>query len=219
MLKSFLDLFLKTNCPLCERPASNIVCVYCEKQLKKNEGFSSQKLWKNELPVFIWGNYEGSLKKAIASLKYNGTSNLGELLGYWLGEKWLATSISKKFKKLNVVPIPLHQNKLKIRGYNQAEIIAKAFCQITRYSLKSHGLARVKNTEALFTKNAKEREKELSKALSLGKDFTKKLPSDPVLLLDDIYTTGTTVREAKKILTKYNIKVVGVVAIATSKNF
>ncbi len=217
MLKSFLDLFLKPNCPLCQRPAEKELCFYCEKQLKQFENSSAEIFWQGDLPVFIWGNYDGLLKRAIAALKYDKKVNLGELFGYWLGEKWLSSSISKQSKNLIIVPIPLHEQKLKIRGFNQAEIIAKGFCQITRYPLKANGLKRVKNTEALFGLNLQERQKEIKEALILGKDFQQKLPNYPVLLLDDIYTTGTTVKEAKKVLEKHNIKVIGVVALASTK--
>lgn len=217
MLKSFLDLFLKPNCPLCERPAQKEICIYCEKQLKQLEYSSAEIFWQGDLPVFIWGNYGGILKRAIAALKYDQKAHLGELFGYWLGEKWLTSSIFKQYKNLIIVPIPLHEKKLKIRGFNQAEIIAKGFCQITRYPLKAQGLSRIKNTEALFGLNLIEREKEIKDSLILGKDFQQKLPNFPVLLLDDIYTTGTTVKEAKKVLENHNIKVIGVVALASTK--
>jgi ComF family protein len=217
MLKSFLDLFLKPNCVLCERGSNKIICVYCERQLNKCKNPSADLFWQGELPLLIWGNYGGILKQAIATLKYNKKENLGTTLGLWLGETWLKSSVSKQFKNLIVVPIPLHEEKLKQRGFNQAEIIAQGFCQITGYALKSKGLKRVKNTAPLFGLNPQQREEELKQSLSLGQDFQKKIPNSSVLLLDDIYTTGTTVKEAKNVLQKHNINVVGVIALASSK--
>lgn len=217
MLKSFFDLFLKANCPLCKRSAKLTLCLDCEKQIKQLTYPNSQIFWQGELPVFIWGTYTGIFKRAIAALKYDQKTDLGRLFGYWLGEKWLASPLAKTYPKLTVIPIPLHAEKLKIRGFNQAEIIAQGFCQITRYNLKAQGLKRIKKTEALFGLSPSARAKEIKDSLILGQDFHKKLPSDPVLLLDDIYTTGTTVKEAKKILEQHQIKVIGVVAIASSK--
>jgi len=218
MLKSFLDLFLKVNCPLCERPAEQQLCIYCEKQLKQLSFSNAESGWHGELPTLIWGNYNGLLKRAIANLKYDGKVNLGEIFGYWLGEKWLNSALSKQYQKLIVVPIPLHQEKLKSRGFNQSEIMAKSFCDLTKFTLKANGLKRVKNTAALFGLNVEERQKEIKDSLILGKDFEKKLPTQPILLLDDIYTTGTTVKEAKKALEKHHLKVIGVIALTSSKH-
>jgi ComF family protein len=116
-----------------------------------------------------------------------------------------------------VVPIPLHPTKLQQRGYNQAELIAQSFCEITGYKQQLFGLERVQATEAQFGLSAQEREQNLADAFAIGKSFHKQLPTSPVLLLDDIYTTGSTVSSAAQTLRRQGIRVYGVVAIATSK--
>jgi predicted amidophosphoribosyltransferase len=109
------------------------------------------------------------------------------------------------------VPIPLHHSKQKKRGFNQAEVMAKSFCQITGYKLNTQALIRVKETEAMFNlETLAARAKNLQGALQIG----AKLPKYPVLLLDDIYTTGTTVKESIKILQQNKIEVIGVAVAA-----
>ncbi len=217
MLKSLLSLFLQSNCPLCERPADEHICKYCQRQLQRCQFKNSCQFWQGDLPVFVWGVYSGQLKRAIAALKYDGCSQLAELMGYCLGKAWLDSPLYGRAKKMTVVPIPLHPNKLKTRGFNQAELIARSFCQFTGYSLQPQGLERRRETQAMFGLSVTQREQNLKLAFSLGKGFHKRRPHSPVLLLDDIYTTGTTAREAAKRLLEAEIQVFGVAAIATSK--
>jgi predicted amidophosphoribosyltransferase len=110
----------------------------------------------------------------------------------------------------------MHPNKQKKRGYNQAALIAKSFCETTGLRLKLNGLERVQETEALYPLSATEREKKLAEAFGIGKDFS--LGSKvAVLLIDDIYTTGSTVRAATKTLHQAGIFVLGVATTATTQ--
>jgi ComF family protein len=214
LVKSFLNLFLKSNCPLCQRPATGEFCPYCHKQLQRCQLTDPGRFWHSEQRVFVWGEYGGALKRAIAALKYDGNPQLAKPLGGWLAEAWLSFP-ELAIDNLTVVPIPLHQEKLKERGFNQAELLAESFCELTGLPLQRHGLERVKNTQPLFTLTPQQRQVEMKNALSLGKDFRRRLPRDRVLLVDDIYTSGTTVKSAIKILKLSGISVYGTVALAT----
>jgi len=213
LVKSFLNLFLKSNCPLCQRPAAGEFCPYCHKQLQRCQLTDPGRFWHSEQRVFVWGEYGGALKRAIAALKYDGNPQLAKPLGGWLAEAWLSFP-ELAIDNLTVVPIPLHQEKLKERGFNQAELLAESFCELTGLPLQRHGLERVKNTQALFALTPQQRQAEMKNALSLGKDFRRRLPRDRVLLVDDIYTSGTTVKSAIQILKLSGISVYGTVALA-----
>ncbi len=214
MLKSLLYLFVKPNCVLCQRSADECICAYCQQQLKSGQNKNPCQFWQGELPLFFWGEYGGKIKQAIAALKYEKNPELGEFLGYWLGETWLKCSPISSAKKIIVIPIPLHRKKLKERGFNQSEIIGQGFCHITGYPLKANGLERAKETEAMFGLTPQQRQKNISNAFTIGKDLQKHSTSSPILLLDDIYTTGSTVREAAQVLKSHGFPVVGVVAFA-----
>ena len=217
MLKSLLSLFLQENCPLCQRTADQILCSYCQRQLQNYQLPNPGQFWQGSLPLFVWGSYGGTLKRAIAEFKYNNHPQLGELMGEWLAKSWLDAAIRKPAKKLTVVPIPLHISKLKQRGFNQAEIIAKSFCRFTGYTLAANGLVRVRDTKAMFGLTPEQRSKNLKNALALGKNLEKNKTRSPVLIIDDIYTTGTTTKEAAQVLQQGGISLAGVAAIATSK--
>lgn len=210
MFKQLLSVFLESRCPLCDRTTSKTICIYCQKklysyQLEKGDRPS----WRGDLPVFAWGRYDGQLKSAIAKLKYENQPEIGRILGGWLGQTWKQNNLISR-QKITVIPIPLHPEKLKTRGYNQAAIIAQGFCQETGYYLQPKSLTRVRNTEAMFGLNPLERVANLKNAFAMG----DRLPEHPVLLLDDIYTAGTTVKEASKILRQNRVNVIGVVVIA-----
>ena len=236
MLKQLLSVFLQSRCAFCQRTTPATLCEYCQQKLLSHQlpksvakhspyrGKSSlddvplgyaernlgcrpvRKAYRN-MPVFAWGKYEGQLKRAIALMKYDNKPELGRVLGELLGQAWLDSDLIKP-RKITVVPIPLHHKKLKSRGFNQAQIIAQSFCQITGYSLNTQALIRVRETKAMFDLNPDERVKNLQGAFKVG----KKLPKHPVLLIDDIYTMGTTIRECANVLSE--VEVIGVAVVA-----
>jgi ComF family protein len=215
MLKTFLNLFLQSHCPLCQRITSHTLCEYCARQLKNCGQKNPCVLWEKPIPIFGWGVYGGSLKRAIAVMKYENQPDIAHILGEWLGEAWLSHSPGRD-TQLFVVPIPMHAHKQKQRGYNQAALIAESFCQTTKLKLKLNGLERVRETQAQFGLSASEREKNLTEAFAIGQEFRRHCPSIPILLVDDIYTTGATVKSAVQTLHQSGITVLGLAAVATA---
>jgi len=211
--KNLLNLFLQSNCPLCQRPASEEFCEYCNKQLQKCRLTTPNSRRGNSPPVIAWGTYGGAIKRAITTMKYDNHPEIARPLGEWLGETWLQNYGNKR--SFIVVPIPMHPEKQKKRGFNQAALIAKSFCQTTGLKLKLNGLQRVRKTEALFGLSPTEREKTLVEAFDIGKDF-RKHPNVPVILVDDIFTTGATVKSAMETLNKSKIIVSGIAAVAVT---
>lgn len=215
MLKQLLSVFLESRCAFCQRTTPTTICLYCQQKLSSYELKKYDRhSWWGDLPVFAWGKYDGQLKRAIALMKYDSKPEMGRLLGQLLGQAWLESSLVEPQQKIVVIPIPLHSKKLKSRGFNQAEIIAISFCQLTGYSLNTKSLVRIRDTQAMFNLSPEDRVKNLHNAFRL----VGKLPKHPVLLLDDIYTTGTTIEESANILQQRNIKVMGAVVVAKTMN-
>lgn len=215
-LDKFLNLFLDSHCVLCQRPTPGEFCVYCTRQLKQCQHKDPTVLWKPPIPVFGWGMYGGIVKRAIAVMKYDNQPQIARPLGEWLGEAWLSSPVSTSQPSPLVVPIPLHPHKQKTRGYNQAALIAASFSQTTGLKLQVNGLKRVQETKAQFGLSLSERESNLAEAFAVGEQLTRTRLSVPVLLVDDIYTTGATARSAVQTLTQNGISVLGLVAVTTS---
>lgn len=212
-LRTFRSLFLAEVCPLCDRPAEDILCKACHRQLQRCQVAKPTASWQGESPLFIWGHYGGVLKRAIAAMKYENKPQIAELLGEFLGRAWVNSPLI--LPKAIVVPLPMNPEKRQKRGFDQAELIARSFCRQTGFSLKSQGLQRIKDTKPLFDLNPQERELMMQDAFALGKDFQKRRPQLPILLVDDICTTGNTLKAGAKVLVEQGIQVAGIAAIAT----
>lgn len=237
ILQPLLDLVLESTCPLCQRSTAGDLCLDCERQLQACRLANPGDRWQGDLPVFGWGAYTGQLKRAIAVFKYDRHPELARPLGYWLAQAWqenapaalspIALTRRRNAKgsrwwfpgkdptrsRLLVVPIPLHASKLKQRGFNQAELLARRFCTYTGLTCCPQGLQRVRATEAQFGLSPAARSQNVADAFAIGPDLRGKV-GRLVLLLDDIYTTGATARAATLTLRQAGITVVGIVALA-----
>lgn len=212
--RGFLDLFLKSECPLCHRSTVNQLCRDCQNQIQSCQLAQKHAFWHPPLPLFAWGAYGCALKRSIAALKYENQPQLALPLGQWLAQAWVDSPYHRQ--KAIVVPIPMHPDKQRRRGYNQAELLARSFCELTGLPLRSQGLARIRATEAQFGLNLENRQQNLQDAMRLGLELQQRPPSRPVILLDDIYTTGATVAAAIAALSQSNIPVAGVITLARS---
>jgi predicted amidophosphoribosyltransferase len=118
-LKNLLSLFLKSNCPLCDRTAIDTFCEDCQKRLFALRLANPSQFWQGDIPLFAWGDYRGQLKRSITTCKYNDRPEIGATLGFWMGEAWRNSPLFSKYSKTIVVPIPLHKNKLAQRVYRE----------------------------------------------------------------------------------------------------
>lgn len=210
--RSLLDMVFRPSCPLCDRTAQHRVCLSCARQIQHCQHPDPNRYWQGSLPLFVWGHYGGVLKQAIATLKYDNHPELAEPLGQWAGQTW--RQAGRTTSHLVVLPIPMYREKQKQRGFNQAELLAQSFCQITRLPLKANGLVRIRATEAQFGLSVKERQKNLAGAIQVAPPARTQLKGKRILLFDDIYTTGATARAAATALQQAGLQVVGIVAIA-----
>lgn len=207
-------LLFQPQCCLCQRPASELFCRDCHAQIVSHRSPLSGQKWQGDFPRWVWGEYEGQLRRVITVMKFEARPEIGVWLGEQLAQQWLAQfgkGGTKRLPRCQVVPIPLHGAKLQQRGFNQAERIASGFCRVTGYPLFPNGLERVKNTQALFNLSPGDRQRELSSALRVGRQFSSR---QPWLIVDDIVTTGSTATAAKCAIEDQGGKVLGLVAIA-----
>jgi len=198
-------LLLRGQCPLCDRAATETLCEGCSRQLDRLQLRDGAREWSGQLPVLAWGHYDGVLKRAIATMKYRNRPELGDLLGENLGELWRA-----RVGPVVAVPIPLNPDKEKQRGFNQAEVIARSFARVAGLSCEPRAIARVRATAAQFGLSASERQRNLVGAFAVARSRSRQ----PVVLVDDVYTTGSTAREAAAALQQSGRATVGIVVVA-----
>jgi ComF family protein len=211
-LRWFEQLAFKGDCSLCQRACAQPWCDDCQRQVQRCQLSDPMRYWQSPQPVFAWGDYSGALKRAIATLKYNNRPDLARPLGYGIGQAWRSSSLART--GAIVVPIPMHSTKQQQRGFNQAELLADAFCAVTRLPLCRDGLLRVRTTEAQFGLSVASREQNLAGAFEVGDRWRRHSPRQPILLLDDIYTTGATARSAVQAFSSAGVPVLGIVTLA-----
>lgn len=199
---------------LCHRPTREVFCPRCCQALQDCRlQPPALEPTPDNLPIFAWGQYRDSLRRALLDLKYRDRLSVGPLLGRWLGHSWQQARLESVLGRPTVVPIPLHAKKRQRRGYNQAAAIARGFCRQTGLPLAVRALRRVRATTAQFRLGTAARERNLAAAFEVGR-----LQARRVLLIDDIYTTGATARAAARVLRGRGIAVVGIATVARASH-
>lgn len=211
-VQAFLKQGFAQSCCLCHRPANRVVCVDCWRQICACQQFEVLPSNSPHQPMMVWGQYQGSLKRAIAQFKYQNQPDLASLFGEELGLRWLQQY--PQLKSFQVIAIPLHRDRLAQRGYNQAELIAKRFSQVVGVPYCHQGLIRTRATEAQHTLSPSERKTNIRGAFAISQSLQQKQRRHSLLLIDDIFTTGITIAEAQTVLEKSRFNVLGTAVIA-----
>lgn len=211
-----LDSFLQKGCATCDRATTQPFCLDCRRQLIAQIGSDRPSTAIDQLPVKALGTYDGILKRAILALKYENRPETAQLLGSELAQKWMPARLAKA-KQVYVLPIPLHAKRQQERGYNQAALIARSFCQVSGLRMIENGLVRSQATAPQHQLGREARQRNLADAFEVDHWLSRlrtKAAAINVLLVDDIYTTGTTVQSAAKTLAGCGISTVGVAVVA-----
>jgi competence protein ComFC len=170
-------------------------CLVC--QQASVQGMTHEQCLTTKAPLQLCTvfEYSGNIATIIKIAKYNPKlfSVLKDLS--YEGAK-LASKCGYDFEGFEVCPIPLSANRERDRGFNQAEIIAKDVCREFGLKLSSEFLQRTKSTGKQFGLHKVERGRNLSGAFEASESVKDKT----ILLVDDIYTTGSTFLEASKAL-------------------
>jgi ComF family protein len=156
------------------------------------------------------GAYEGSLREAIHRWKYEGKTYLTPFFAEWMEEglnrHWGPHSLDL------LIPVPLHTQRLRERGFNQALLLVKELSRRTGIPYRKTILQKKKPTIPQVNLSGTEREKGLRGAFQvIGKE---ELLGKSVLLVDDVYTTGATVNECSKVLLRGGAERVNVLTLA-----
>ncbi len=213
-------IFFPSFCHLCssllELPGERVICRSCWKRIIPSsspfclccgrfyEGEGDDHLcWdclKNRPPFSCHrscGRYRGILKDIILLFKYRRLQLLGKGLAHLiyrsLGEEekiwWGAEAL---------IPVPLHPRKKRQRGFNQAQVIAGELSKLKGIECVDDMLIKIKNVPPQTALDMEERKRNIRGAY--GVKNSKKIKGKVVILVDDVFTTGSTVRECSSVL-------------------
>jgi len=149
------------------------------------------------MPIFSLGYYESHLQTILHDLKYQGLKPLADTIGRKLGEK---IAIRKDDFGIDLIlPVPLHDSRLYNRGFNQSEEIARAIGNCLDLPVESEILYAARKTKQQAKLPAHKREANVRGAFGVD-DRDGLITGKTILLVDDVTTTGATLRENLRVL-------------------
>jgi ComF family protein len=151
--------------------------------------------------------FEGPIREAIHHLKYNGRTSLAEPLGELLIEYWRANPLPADL----IVPVPLHQARLRERGYNQSTLLGERLARASGLPLVESALRRVKATVPQITLTAAQRQANVQDAFEARAELVQ---GQRVLLIDDVCTTGSTLEACQRALKRAGAQSVWALTLA-----
>jgi ComF family protein len=155
------------------------------------------------------GEYDGSLRTAIHRFKYDCRSLLAEPLGHLLAER--GRQLLKGDAYDVVLPVPLHPRRLRQRGFNQSLFLARQVGQQWGIIVETEGLKRIRWTDPQTMLPVKERMHNVRGAFVYS---GRGVENRAVVLIDDVYTSGSTVDECARVLKRSGAKRVDVLTVA-----
>ena len=168
-----------------------------------------------------YGSYEGGLRELIHLLKYSGVRPAANVLGRMLAETICRTDFADTTQStaddgIVVIPVRLHKTRRHQRGFNQAELIARAALKLianpNRFRLADNVLQRQRDTHSQIGLTSHQRRENMRGAFVVTR--TEEVNAREVLLVDDVYTTGTTVSECARVLRRAGASRVRVATVA-----
>ena len=201
LLESLLDLIYRKRCYFCGNSKYALkMCPNCYEKLEFNDFRVNRVV--NGVDIYCAGVYTKDLQKLIRGLKYHKQRDLAYFQAKFMYD-YFCNIKELKNKDFILVPVPLHNNRIKKRKYNHMELVCEEFSKISGLSYEIGLIKRVKDTKPQYKLNRKQRLENLANAFEVNKDI---IFSKPILLMDDICTTGSTFEEMIRVLKEAGIK-------------
>lgn len=214
--QTILDVLFPRRCPVCGeivRPAGSLICPSCFQKLSFVTGPVCKKCGKEIVDetmefcedcmvhrhAFEYGvallNYDEIARKSMVQIKYNNKREYLDFYGAALAKRYEKTI--RRMQVDAIVPVPIHRSRRRKRGFNQAEILAEILGEHLGIPVEPDFLERNRRTLPQKELSPKERLKNLT-----GAFVAERLPDGVrrVLLVDDIYTTGSTLEACAQVL-------------------
>jgi ComF family protein len=200
-INDLLSLIFPRNCEACSNllyEHEKFICNQCEINLSdsiKNYQQQVNHVFAGRVPVvhmlckYVFMK-DGKTQKLLHAIKYQGQKDLAEYIG-----KLFASQFKEELSEIDlIVPIPLHEKKLKKRGFNQSACFAHGIHNLSQISIDNQSLLRAINTDTQ-TKKAKYERWQNVEGIFLLHNPTF-FENKHILLVDDVITTGATIEAA-----------------------
>lgn len=207
-LKHALRCAVRAGCRICGRYQQGLeLCPACAKNIARTPwGVSGLNCGDVRIPVLWREAYGGPLTELIYQSKYHGQWAGAQLLGHCMGSlprPWLGSPPI-------MIPIPLSGKRLGSRGYNQSLMIARAAARCWGISVRAQWLRKMQDTSRQAALTRATRQSNLVNTFAAARDIS----GQRVILVDDIMTSGATIREAVRAIRSRGGEVIGAAVIA-----
>ncbi len=190
-------------CGICGKENKNFLCYECREKLQKEFEFKKIKSKNNFfIEQYYFFKYKNFARKLILELKFEKKPYIYKTIEYFLEKNQKKLEKIKKYDIIIVVPLS-RKRKLK-RGYNQSQLIAQCISNILQIEIQNGILYKTKDILPQSTLNKEERIQNI-KGVYSAKNIDN-IKNKKILLVDDIYTTGSTLNECCKVFAKSGIK-------------
>ncbi|WP_143522286.1 ComF family protein [Psychromonas sp. CD1] len=223
--------FLPAQCLLCRLPSQHeLLCQYCRNFLLKQrsyclhcalpltqtEAYCAQCMHQKDTftQIYAINDYKKPYPVLIKNFKYKKNLLNGQLLGQLLCSSIQQNISKKQISQINfLIPIPLHHQRLQQRGFNQAQLLADVIGKELCIPMLTEAVQRIKNTTAQEGLNERERQTNVKNAFKLNTKYQYALKDAYVVIIDDVVSTGSTVKSLCSILLQGGVKRVDIWAI------
>ena len=213
ILNQILDIIYPPVCGFCGKLNKNSLCNKCKIRIEKNAIYKIEdyrettSFFDEHLYLFP---YDGEIREEILNYKFNEKSYLYRTFLEFIKN---SEKICTQIKKYDIImPIPISKKRMKQRGYNQSALIAKNLAKTLNTEYKENVLVKIKDNKPQSELGQHERSANVKGVYNLKEP--KKVYQKKILLVDDIYTTGSTANECAKILKENNANSVGIFTLA-----
>ncbi|MFA5933822.1 MAG: phosphoribosyltransferase family protein [Candidatus Paceibacterota bacterium] len=215
MLSTIFSFLFPDYCLGC-RKKGELLCKSCLAHAPHSLEDAGGLKAANARAIFAYKN--PAIKKALHFLKYNRARRIADIFGLYLYEEMIEEVAEELLlhgdNPLLVVPIPLYSKRLRERGFNQSELLARSFAKynLEKLIVEPSVLIKTRQTKNQMELKRRERLENLEGCFSIKSPET--IHGHIIILIDDIITTGATMREAKKVLLQSGARKVICLAVA-----
>ena len=221
IINDIFNLFLPKRCGACNmilETYEKVICTNCRHDLpvtsKKSLHYNlAKKIFKNSkinnVSTLFYYETNTEVQELIHNLKYRNQTEIGKIIGEWHVSKLLEL---KNFNIIDfVVPVPIHPKKLRKRGYDQLESYGETLADKLNATYTTKILKKIVNTKTQSKHSRKERFNNILNSIAISKT---NIENKHILLIDDVITTGATLKACIKCLQQINGIQISVAAIA-----
>ncbi len=217
VVNSSFNLLFPVLCPACDTPLTSpkdLMCLQCELDLPRTnhfelreniffKNFEDGSTIKSATALFYFAR-KTKMQRLIHAFKYKNKPDVAVSLGEILGNEIKKCAYLQNIKAL--VPVPMHPNKLRVRGYNQAELIAQGVSKVLDLPIETGLIRKITETESQTHLSRTERKINLS--FTFESVHKKYLENTEIFLIDDVSTSGATLEAAGDSILLNNPKII-----------